>query len=118
MSAIISYYGTTDLSEFAAEGLGGYLGVSPGENPDIVALASPISHVSADDPPVFLLWGTMDAYVPALQAESLYAALRDAGVACEYIVVQGAGHGGSTGFYGAAARAVRDFLDAYVRGDD
>jgi len=86
-------------------------------DPDLVALASPVYHASPDDPPVFVFQGTLDAYLSLSQPESLVEALVSAGVHTELHLVQGAGHGGRTGFYGAAARAVRNFLDVYVRGE-
>lgn len=54
---------------------------------------SPITHVSADDPPTLIIHGDKDFLVPIQQAEIMVAKLKEAGVAAELIVRPGAGHG-------------------------
>ena len=54
--------------------------------------ASPIAHVSADDPPVLIMHGTADGTLPLQQAERFYHAARAAGVAAEFVPVQGGTH--------------------------
>ena len=55
--------------------------------------ASPVSHVSADDPPVLLIHGDADEVVPYKNAEVMQAALEKAGVPVDLLRVPGAGHG-------------------------
>jgi acetyl esterase/lipase len=55
--------------------------------------ASPITYVSPDDPPFLILHGSQDPLVPFNQSERLAKALKDAGVACAFVKVVGAGHG-------------------------
>jgi len=57
------------------------------------AEASPITHVSADDPPFLLTHGDKDATVPYAQSEEFEKALREAGVTVKLIRVEGGGHG-------------------------
>ena len=57
--------------------------------------ASPISHVSADDPPFLLMHGDKDETVPFAQSVDFEKALKAAGVTVKLIVVEGAGHGPS-----------------------
>jgi acetyl esterase/lipase len=57
--------------------------------------ASPISHVSGDDPPFLLLHGDADETIPLEQSHLLREALDRSGVAVKLIVVEGAGHGPS-----------------------
>jgi dipeptidyl aminopeptidase/acylaminoacyl peptidase len=57
--------------------------------------ASPVNHVSADDPPFLLLYGDDDRTVPYQQSEIMEAALRKAGVPVRLIRVAGGGHGSS-----------------------
>jgi acetyl esterase/lipase len=45
--------------------------------PDIYRSASPISYVSPDAPPFFVLHGTNDSLVPVKQARDFSASLRD-----------------------------------------
>lgn len=55
--------------------------------------ASPITYVSADDPPFLLLHGDADKTVPFNQSEIFEAALRKANVKVKLIRVGGGGHG-------------------------
>jgi acetyl esterase/lipase len=54
---------------------------------------SPITHVSADDPPTLIIHGDADKLVPIQQAESFVAKLKEAGVTAKLVVKPGAGHG-------------------------
>jgi len=55
--------------------------------------ASPVSHVSPDDPPFLLVHGTRDSLVPIRQSENFLEKLRAKGVACDLVRVEGGGHG-------------------------
>jgi acetyl esterase/lipase len=59
----------------------------------IAAEASPISHVSPDDPPFLLLHGDADTSVPISNTETFSAVLRAAGVEVKVLRIPGAGHG-------------------------
>jgi len=63
------------------------------ENPDKCALANPITYVDADDSPFLIFHGDADPLVPFCQSDSLYKALKAAGVPSEYTLVKGAKHG-------------------------
>jgi acetyl esterase/lipase len=54
---------------------------------------SPITHVSADDPPTLIFHGDADKLVPIQQAEIMIDRLKKVGVPAELIVKKGAGHG-------------------------
>jgi acetyl esterase/lipase len=56
--------------------------------------ASPITHVSKDDPPMLCIHGTDDQLVPYNQSVILDRALRKAGCDSTLITVKGGGHGG------------------------
>ena len=73
--------------------------------------ASPLAHVSADDPPLLLVHGARDAQVPADQATRLEAACRAAGVNCRLVQVEAAGHDVALGADTVAGTAVLAFLD-------
>ncbi|MBI4570114.1 MAG: alpha/beta hydrolase [Planctomycetes bacterium] len=60
-------------------------------------LASPIHHVTADDPPTLLIHGTADILVPIIQSRLMLARLKEAGVEAELLEVEGADHGFSRG---------------------
>jgi acetyl esterase/lipase len=60
---------------------------------------SPVTHVTADDPPFLLVHGDADKTVPFQQSETMEAALRKAGVSVKLVRVPGGEHGtGSTGW--------------------
>jgi acetyl esterase/lipase len=77
--------------------------------------ASPIAHISAGDPPVFIYHAGLDQLVPFDQAERYKAALDRGGIVNELFVIRGHGH--ISGFFadGAAVDAALDFLDRYLR---
>ncbi len=57
--------------------------------------ASPITHVSPDDPPFLLLHGDKDPTVPYAQSEGFEKALQAAGVPVKLVRVEGGAHGPS-----------------------
>jgi len=105
VQAVCDFYGPTDLNAFVATP--GYerhakadapevklLGGTIQDNPDKVARLNPVTYVSPDDPPFLILHGDKDPVVPIGQSRLLLEALQKAGVAVEFKVVEGAGHGG------------------------
>jgi dipeptidyl aminopeptidase/acylaminoacyl peptidase len=58
--------------------------------------ASPVTYAKPDAPPLLILHGNKDMVVPYNQSERKYAALRQAGVECYFVTVDGGGHGGWT----------------------
>ena len=81
--------------------------------------ASPIHHVSGDDPPTLLIHGDADTVVPISHSEILSEKLGVAGVAVEVLVIPGGGHGAL--FPGMAsdgpdyARATVEWFDRHLR---
>ena len=73
--------------------------------------ASPIVHVTRDDPPTMLIHGDADDLVPLEQSEILMKALDQAGVPSKLVVVPRGGHGAS--FPGKASTSP-DYLTATV----
>jgi dipeptidyl aminopeptidase/acylaminoacyl peptidase len=55
--------------------------------------ASPITHVTPDDPPFLILHGTNDNVVPLEQSQMLYDLLVANGVPAEFVLVENGGHG-------------------------
>lgn len=77
--------------------------------------ASPVTHVSGDEPPFLVVHGTQDATVPISQAEMFFAALQKAGVDATFVKMEGGGHG--IGGPDITAR-VEAFFDKHLRGQD
>lgn len=63
---------------------------------EIGKLISPVTHVSADDPPMLIIHGDADTLVPIQQAQVMVDALTAAGVEAELVTRPGAGHGWAT----------------------
>ena len=54
---------------------------------------SPITHVTADDPPTLIIHGDADFLVPIQQSQEFLAKLKATGVETQLVVKKGAGHG-------------------------
>ncbi len=97
--AVCSWFGPADFTSRAGRsGRAGdiirqFLGGGPEEIPDTYALASPLTHVTADDPPVLFVHGDRDTLVPLSHSEVMLAALKKAGVEATLVVVKNGGHG-------------------------
>ena len=59
----------------------------------LAAEASPVSHVSSDDPPMLLIHGDADRLVPIEGSQRLKEKLEQADVPTQLITIAGAGHG-------------------------
>ena len=57
-----------------------------------IVQASPISHVTSDDPPFLLIHGDQDALVPYEQSQLMYERLIQANVPAQLIIVKNIGH--------------------------
>ncbi|MBI4564986.1 MAG: alpha/beta hydrolase [Planctomycetes bacterium] len=69
-----------------------FLGASYEERPEVFKRASPLNHVSEDDPPTLLFHGDKDPAVPIRQAEDLKRKLEEKKLTVELIVVKNGDH--------------------------
>lgn len=119
----VSFAGPTDWSLLstlehkhpAYRQLLGYEPETPAAKMDAAAIrdVSPISFVSADDPPIMLVHGDRDDIVPLEHACRMHERLKAAGVTTKLVIVPGANHGvaGAAPQVAAdAARFVRKYL--------
>jgi dipeptidyl aminopeptidase/acylaminoacyl peptidase len=81
---------------------------------EVARRASPVAHVSPDDPPVLLVHGTRDAVVPVRQAVELDKALETAGVDHRLVTLADFGHALALGRGTPAGQALLLFLDTVV----
>jgi len=93
---------------------GKLLGGRVKDKKDVAIAASPITYVSADDPPFLIIHGNKDMLVPFNQSERLYAALKKVKVECYFVTVDGGGHGGFQN--PEVGNLERQFFDKYLRG--
>jgi acetyl esterase/lipase len=90
-----------------------YLPVTDGERVrDILRRISPVTHVSADDPPTLIIHGDEDTLVPMQQSEVMVAKLRAVGVPARLVVKKGYGHGWLT--FAGDLRTCADWFDKYL----
>ncbi|MEM9366315.1 MAG: alpha/beta hydrolase [Planctomycetota bacterium] len=103
--AIVSFYGAANLlsilSQSTEHGLSVrvpalrlLLGTLPAETPGIARLASPVSHVDAHDPPLWLIHGDADPQMPPEQSHELMRAYQDHGLPASLDIIEGGLHGG------------------------
>ncbi len=85
--------------------------------PAVYADASPVVHVSPDDPPVFIYHGALDRLVTPDQARDYYAELRRQDVDAELFVHRWRGHASLFLFGGEAEDRAIDFLNRNNAGD-
>ena len=99
VQAVVDFYGPADLaaldaaSPAASGAIRQFLGARPADAPALYEDASPVSHVSAGDPPFLIVQGSADPLVVPSQSRELAAKLTDAGVPNRLVIVPGAGHG-------------------------
>lgn len=119
--AIVSFFGASNLQTILAQStphglsvrvpaLQLLLGGQPDEKRELARLASPVAHVDAGDPPLFLLHGDADPQMPIEQSRELRAAYERAGLPVRFEVVDGGKHGGPEFYEPARLRRVGDFL--------
>jgi len=75
-----------------------FLGVRQNDKPSTIEYkraqdASPIFHVSADDPPILLVHGDNDEIVPFILSEDMYNKLLEMNVPAKLLTVEGGAHG-------------------------
>lgn len=96
VQAVVNYYGPVDLMlrpMYAMDFVQAFLGATFSEAPERYKHASPVEHVSRDDPPTLIVHGTIDGLVRIAQGDILAEALEAAGVPCVYDRIEGWDHG-------------------------
>jgi acetyl esterase/lipase len=98
IAAAVSWSGPMDfvsLAPAAGTSAGGsfrtFLGCLPDACPDTYAAASPVTHVDKSDAPMLIVNSTNEL-VPQSQADAMKAALDEAGVANQAIILPGSAH--------------------------
>jgi acetyl esterase/lipase len=107
-----------DLTRFPpdTQTLSGVFGGTPRSLPDVYRKASPIVHVSEDDPPMFLFHGSKDWLVSDENSNAMKQRLEEAKVAFEYVSVPNKGHLATFVDMETVERSF-DFFDVYLRPD-
>jgi len=116
VQAVVDGAGPSDLRKYQGGKLvPQFLGGTQAQVPQQFAAASPVTHVSKDDPPFFFYHGTWDTLVPDDHSSDFKASLDAAGVHTEWFKIIGRGH--ITAFLsdGDAIEAALAFLDRELR---
>jgi len=88
---------------------------------DNILQASPITHVTADDPPFLLIHGERDELVPLEQSQLMYERLVQMNVPAQLVVVKNAAHSmiapdsSATPTLGEINQIISDFLAQYLK---
>ena len=89
-----------------------FIGAPITKVPELVRLASPIAHVSAETVPFLILHGGADAVVPVEQSKAFYEALTQAGVPARLHIAEGKPHHGDPWYHETwVSDMCLDFLD-------
>lgn len=96
------------------DAVSGLLGGSAQEKHAEAVAASPVTHVTQDDPPFITFHGTQDQRVAFRHAETIHAALKNAGVVSLLVPITGGGHS-SVGHPEVKVRG-QQFTDKILRG--
>jgi len=76
--------------------------------------ASPLVHLTPDDPPVLILHGDKDKTVPVSQSELLHERYQNTGLESELHILEGAGHGGMVFSDEERYQLIKAFLDRHL----
>lgn len=125
VQCVVNLCGPEDFSQalmFDKEGrpiwkddaVSGLLGGNAPDKPVEAKAASPVTHVSKDDPPFITFHGTKDQRVAFHHAEAIHTALQKAGITSLLVPINGGGHG-SVGHPEVKVRG-QQFTDKILRG--
>jgi acetyl esterase/lipase len=119
VQAVIAIAAVTDLTKnFPNADIEAMRRVGFGE--DNIVQASPVTHVTADDPPFLLIHGEQDTVVPVEQSQLMYDRLLQMNVPVQLIIVRNAGHspiqpdGPATPALEEIYQTITDFLERYL----
>jgi acetyl esterase/lipase len=120
VQAVVNVYGPTEMAAcYKTSSVAWifrlFLGGTPDEVPEPYKIASPVTYVSKDDPPVLTLHGDKDPLVPIEQAKMLDAKMKAAGASHTLVVYPGQGHGFSGEYGKKAAEATWEFFDRHLK---
>ena len=94
------------------------LGGTVSEKQEAAALASPVTHITKDDPPFLIIHGDQDRVVGLRQSETLKKSLDEAKVPCKLEVLEGAAHGGRGYSIEKVNEMVLTFFDKQLKGKE
>jgi acetyl esterase/lipase len=125
VDAIIDYYGASDFilrittqPQITLEPKGAVyqlLGGPADKKSELARLASAVTHVSADDPPLLIFHGAKDPLVRPQQSERLRDVYREKKLSVELVMIPQAKHGGKGFFSKQHKEKLVSFLRKHLR---
>src|SRR5688572_16521374 len=119
VQAVVAMAPVTDLTRnFPNADIEAMRGIGFGEHN--ILLASPINHVTPDDPPFLLIHGDRDEVIPYEQSQLMYERLLQINVPAQLVIVQNAGHsltapdGSASPTFDEINQIILDFLARYL----
>ncbi len=91
------------------------LGKTVRDVPELAKDASAFYQIDERDPPFLIMHGSEDPGVPLEQSRKFHDALQAAGVESEFVIVEGAGHGGAEFNTGEVQEKVRAFFAKHLQ---
>jgi len=126
IKAVLDYYGPSDLN--VVHGRAAYLdydgdnsainmliGARALERPDLAAIASPVTYIDKNDPPILIIHGDVDGFVPFWESQLFYSRLKLAGVNATLVKIVGANHAGPLFQAPDIQQKVTDFLNSVLK---
>ncbi len=121
IQAIVDYYGASNLSTILLQStpvglnvrvpaLDLLLGGQPDVVPDLAKLASVVTHVDPQDPPLLIFHGDQDPQMPINQSHELHGVYKVRKLDVDMVVVHGAAHGGAVFYAGEHLERALAFL--------
>jgi acetyl esterase/lipase len=89
VNCVVNIYGIADVRKFGGSN---FIDGPREENPKAYELASPITHLSKDAPPVLTIHGDKDSLVPITLSEDLDKLLKSNNIEHEFVIVSGGEH--------------------------
>ncbi|MAT14081.1 MAG: alpha/beta hydrolase [Planctomyces sp.] len=120
VQAVVNYYGPTEMQNcFETSSVAWlmrlFMGGTPAEQPENYKSSSPLTHVSADDPPVLTFQGGRDRLVPVKQARMLDEKLKAAEVSHTLVVFPEQGHGFDQEHKKISAKQTVEFFEKHLK---
>lgn len=122
VDAVVDWFGPVDMAHMencetvkdAQSPEAALIGGAPADNPDLVALVSPITYVTPDCPPFLVIHGDADTVVPHCQSVNFSEQLRQSGRLEAFITVPQGQHGPVT-FNEETFKRMTDFFVAEMQ---
>ena len=126
VQVIVSFFGASNLEtilsqstpkgrDFRIPALKLLLGDTPDKKPELAKLASPVTHLDKNDPPLLLIHGDADPQMPPQQSRDLAKAYESLGLPVTLIMLPGSLHGGAEFYDEERTAIVAKFLDKVLR---